>query len=97
MENDPHTFKNTVQSKILFLISTLVFLYWLLTRIINVYDSAIVGAIFEFLWLPMLAMLFVLPILSWAFFWKERFNVKSLYLYSVFIVIAAIIIVAIPR
>lgn len=90
-------FKNSSKSKIILLLSILVFTFWLLTRIINVYRFAVVGAIFESLWLSMLALLFILPILSWVFFWKESFNKRSLYLYSLLIIVATIIIIVFPK
>ncbi len=96
MQQFPGTFKNSKRSKIVVCLSIVVLLFWLLSRIINVYRFAFVGAVFEILWLPMLALLFIIPILSWVFFWKERFNRKSFYLYALLISIAAIIIVVLP-
>ena len=85
-------FKNSRTSKIVFLLSIIVSGYWLLGQVINVNSSALVGAIFEILWLPVLAMLFVLPIISLILLLKEKANIRSLYVYSAFLGVATILI-----
>jgi hypothetical protein len=52
----------------------------------NVYHFILVGVIYEILWLPMLIMLFLLPVVSMVFLFKEKFNIRSLYLHSVLII-----------
>ncbi len=47
-----------------FCLSWLITSYWLLNKIINVYEVTIVGVIYEILWLPMIALLFVAPIFN---------------------------------
>jgi hypothetical protein len=78
-------------SKIVFTLSLLTSVFWFLGQLVNVYYSAIVGAIFEILWLPMIALLFILPILSLIYWVKEKFNLKSLYLYSLLIILATVL------
>ena len=85
-------FKNSRTSKIVFLLSIIVSGYWLLGQVINVNSSALVGAIFEILWLPVLAMLFVLPIISLILLLKEKANIRSLYVYSALLGVATILI-----
>lgn len=82
-------FKNTPTSKIVLLLSMAVSLYWIFGRIININSNKAVGAIFEILWLPAIAMTCILPVVSCIFLFKEKFNVKSLYLYSVLILLIA--------
>lgn len=41
-------------SKIIFLSSLITFVYWLLGNLIPIYKYAVVGALFEILWLPMM-------------------------------------------
>lgn len=77
------SFLNTKKSKTIFLLSLLVSIICILGRTINVYQFAIVGAIFEMLWLPVLGMLFLLPIISLVLLVKERVNLRSLYIYSI--------------
>lgn len=80
-----------IRPKEVFILSILTSVFWCVGTHVNVYYFAVVGGIFEFLWLPMIVLLFVLPILSFFFFVKEKFNLKSLYLYSFLIVLATIL------
>ncbi len=84
-------FKNSKNSKIVLILSIFTSGFWYLGQNIDVYRFVLVGAIFEILWLPMLAMLFFLPIISLILLVKEKFNIKSLYLYSILIIIATIL------
>lgn len=85
---------NRKTSKLVFLLSLIVFIYWVLVSYIvtDVYKVAVVGALFELFWLPMIIGLAVLPIISLIQLVKERFNVRSFSLYSFFLSIGAIII-----
>jgi hypothetical protein len=85
-------FKNSRTSKMVFLLSIIVSGYWWLGQVINVNSVALVGAIFEILWLPVLVMLFVLPIISIILLLKEKVNVRSLYVYSILLGVATILI-----
>jgi len=90
MKDHSTPFKITQTSKMVFLLSLIASGYWWLATGINVYSNAIVGAIFEILWLPVLGMLFLLPIISLVLLVKERVDVRSLYIYSIFIGITTI-------
>ena len=83
-------FINTKISKIIFLVSIIASINWVLGRTINVYHFAVVGAIFEMLWLPVLALIFILPVASLIFWIKDKFNFRSLNLYSVLIILLTI-------
>ena len=85
MTQDSITFKNSRMSKILFILSIIIFAFWFVGKVIDVYQFAVVGAIFESLWLFMLLGLFLLPILSLIFLIKEKFNFRTLYLYTIII------------
>ena len=78
-------YKISKTSKIIFGLSIFVFAFWTLAWVINIYDIAIVGAIFEFLWFPITALMFLLPILAIYFLIKEGINFRSLYLYVLII------------
>jgi hypothetical protein len=80
-------FNNSRTSKIVFILSILVSVYWLLGQFINVYRYVLIGAIFEILWLPALIGLFVLPFISLIFIVEEKFSLKSCYPYSFLIVV----------
>lgn len=85
------SFTNSRTSKIVFVLSIIVSGYWWLGKVIDVYRFDLVGAIFEILWLPVLAMLFVLPIISVILLVKEKVNFRSLYIYSMLIVVVTIL------
>ena len=91
MKDNLTSLTNSRTSKIVFILSIIVAGYWWLGQFINVYNSALGGAIFEILWLPALAMLFILPILSLILVVKEKFSVRSLYIYAMLISITTIL------
>lgn len=55
--------------------------FWLIASTYNVYDNAAIGAIFEILWLPMIAATIAVPVLSIIFFFKDGRSNKSWFLY----------------
>lgn len=83
-------FHNSKDNKVLFVISIIVVIIVLIGRVINVYHFAVTGAIFELINLPTLALLFGLPLYCLYVFWKDRFNPKSLALYSALLLIMTI-------
>ncbi len=80
-----------MKKTVLFL-SILVSLFWLASRFINIYQFALVGAIFEILWLPMILMVFGLPLISFYYLLKDKFSVNSTYLYAILIMIFTFLI-----
>ncbi len=92
MKEHPTPFKNSRTSKIVFLLSIIASGYLWLGQVINVYSFALVGAIFEIFWLPILAMLFLLPIVSILLLRKEKLNIRSLYVYSTLLSVITILI-----
>jgi hypothetical protein len=85
MEQETTNFKNSRLSKILFVLSIYILAYWSIGKSINVYQYAIVGAIYEIMWLFMLLALFGLPIIALIFLIKEKFSFRSFYLYTIII------------
>ena len=79
--------------KPVFILSLLVSLFWLIGKAINVYRFAIVGAVFEIIWLPAIALTFILPVISFIFLIKEKFSLRSLYLYSFLIIVVPFLLV----
>lgn len=90
------TFANTNTSKLIFIVSVVVCLFWLVGQVMNVYHFTVVGAIFEILWFPMVVMTFLLPIMAVIFLIKEKFSLRSLYLYS-FLIVAATVLILVLR
>ena len=78
--------------RILFLLSLLSAIYWFVANSINVYQYAIVGALFELTSIPMLIALLVVPAFSLYYWYKEKFNLKSIYFYAFLIGIATFLL-----
>ena len=94
MPEDVASFQNSKRSHLVFMLCILVSCYWCLGMVMNIYRFAVVGAFYEILWLPMLGLLFVLPALSLLWWIKEKFNPKSLNLFSlVFLTITFVVLV----
>jgi hypothetical protein len=92
MARQTTSFNNSTLSKVCFVLSIVVFGFWGTGQIIDVYQHAFVGAIFEMLWLFMLLMLFTMPIIALIFLIKEKFNFRSLYLYTFIIAVTNILL-----
>jgi len=91
MNENSVPFKNSKAGRIIFILTIFVSGYWWLGKVINVYSYAFVGALFEILWLPVLLLLFVLPILSVIQLIKEKITIRSLYLYAILISVTTIL------
>src|SRR6188508_3271229 len=74
-----------------FVLTIIVTLYWYLPLLINVYRFPVIGAIYEILWIFMILGLFALPVISFIFWAKTKFNLRSLYFYSVIISLGGIL------
>ncbi len=80
------------QSLIILLLSLITLFYWFGGNLIDIYQYAIVGAIFEILWLPMILLVLVLPALSLFFWIKGKWSLKSVYFYSFLIGVFTILL-----
>ena len=80
--------------KPVFVLSLFVSLFWLSGLAINVYRFAIVGAVIEIIWLPAIALTFIMPVISFVFLIKEKFSLRSLYLYSFLFIFVPFLLVA---
>ena len=52
-------------------------LFWLLSKTIDVYQITFLGVLYEIIWLPMLVMLFVLPIINTYSLFKIKNSLMS--------------------
>lgn len=83
------SFKNSAINKALFIVSIITLVYWWSAKSLNVYKYAFLGAIFELLWLLMIAAVFIGPVFSILLFVRDKYNARSLVLYAfVFQVVA---------
>jgi len=64
MTENSNSFYRANTGKWLLAVSVIVSLFWVLSNSKDVYKIAGVGAVFEILWLPMLASIIVIPVLS---------------------------------
>jgi len=78
-------------SRVLFLLVTAAAVFAFLCKSIDVYSFAPMGAIFELLWIPTLATLFITPFIALKYWFDERFKLFSFNLYTTLICIAAIL------
>jgi hypothetical protein len=95
MEENSSLSKNSKTSAVIFALSILMFAHYCVAQTIDVYRIAFIGAIFEFFSLPMLAAIFVLPILSLVFWRQKRFNVRSFYFHSLILSVGTILFLVI--
>ena len=58
--------------KLHLVLSSSMLLYWLLSKIIDVYQITILGVLYEIIWLPMLVLFIVLPILNTYIIFKNK-------------------------
>jgi hypothetical protein len=92
MTDNKTIFKNPKVNLLILLLSILTASIWIIGTHINVYQNAFLGAIFELLWLPTLALFFGLPIAAIYFLYKDKFNIKSFNYLSITILLLAILI-----
>ena len=83
--------------KLLLTLSAIVSFFWILGSRVNIYQVAAVGAIFEILWLPIIILTITIPIISIVFWVKEKFNIKSLYLLSVILILSTLLMLALYK
>ena len=79
------------RSIIVFVLTIIVTLYWYFPLLTNVYRFPVIGAIYESLWIFMILGLFALPVVSFIFWAKIKFNLRSLYFYSLIISLLSIL------
>jgi hypothetical protein len=61
----------------LLVLSISMLLFWLLSKTIDVYQITFLGVLYEIIWLPMLVMLFVLPIINIYSLFKIKNSLMS--------------------
>jgi hypothetical protein len=76
------SFNNPVTNKALLIVSIITSVYWWSAKSLNVYKYAFLGAIFELLWLLMIAAVFIGPVISILLFVRDKYNARSLVLYA---------------
>ncbi len=87
--NNIQTFRS---GKLFLILSVSVMMYWLFGKIFNIYRFAVVGAVYELLWIFMTVILFMLPVITFIYWRKHQFSIRSLHLYSLLTSIATILL-----
>jgi hypothetical protein len=93
MKNNTSIFKNTIINKIIFVLSILACMFWILGQMFNVYNYALIGIIYEIFWLPCIISIVCIPIICTFLLVKEKLNLRSLNIYSVIIIVMSILII----
>ncbi len=70
--------------------SVFVLFYVVIFKAVNPYKYAVVGAVYEILWLFIVATIFIIPVIALWVLLKNKFSIKSFYLYSLLISAATI-------
>ena len=72
--------------------SVFVLFYVVIFKAVNPYKYAVVGAVYEILWLFIVAAIFIIPVIALWVIFKNKFSIKSFYLYSLLISAATIVL-----
>lgn len=75
--------KKTYTGKLALLLSLVTCAFWIGGNAFSVYAIPVVGGIFELLWVPMVILLFAVPIISSLITIANKFNSSSFYLASI--------------
>jgi hypothetical protein len=93
MTTNTNLFNSQRLSLALFILSVFSLIYWLTAKTTNVYKTAALGAVFEMVWLPMLAMLAIIPITSLIILIKKKVLFRSLSFYALIIIAMTILLI----
>jgi len=78
-------------------VSIVAALYWFVPLWIKIYDFKLLSAVYEIAWLPMVILLFVLPMVS-IFSWKkEGYPTKSKNLISLFLNLVTLLVLLLKK
>lgn len=77
---------------VIFFVSLLTMIFWILINQINVYDNKFIGIIAEMIWLPLIALIFVLPIMTFVLVSSRKFKNSKIIFLSLAIQVSILII-----
>ncbi len=96
-DDNSSVFKNSNLSKTFLVISLFVVVYLVFAGNKNKTNYGLVEQLIYAFAYPIVALLLIMPILSFMLWWKVQFNKKSLYLYSFFISITILLFLIISN
>jgi hypothetical protein len=76
----------------IFLVTLGASIFWIITKLVPIYENKIAGAVYEMLWLPVVVILFILPLFSFLLWAGEKFRVQSAHLFSIILAALAILV-----
>lgn len=76
----------------IFFVSLLTMIFLIVTNDINVYDNKFIGIIAEMIWLPLILLIFVLPILTFVLVSSRKFKNSKILFLSLAIQVTTLII-----
>jgi hypothetical protein len=82
---------NSRLGKGIFLLTLGASVFWIITKLVPIYENKMVGAVYEMLWLPVVIILFILPLFSFLLWAGEKFPVKSAHLFSIILAAMAVL------
>jgi hypothetical protein len=77
--------KTTKYEFLLFILTVFSCSFWIISRVFNVYSLKFVGGFFEFGFIPMLILFFILPVLLLIQVFKSKKALKSYPLFALLI------------
>ncbi|MCY1531491.1 hypothetical protein D9M68_667190 [compost metagenome] len=84
--------------RILLFINLFAIAIWIVGQNINVYRYAVIGAIFEMLWLPIMISIILIPFIALYFWYKDKFIATSKFLYFlVWVILSGAILFILTR
>lgn len=87
---------NTVSQRrfavLLFILASANALFWIIAFSIDVYKYALIGGLFEILWLPGILITFLAPFAAAYLWYKEKFSLRSINLITILITIAGFVL-----
>lgn len=85
-------YKKPAADIVIFFVSLLVMFFWILTNNINVYENKFIGIIAEILWLPLILLIFGLPIMTFVLISSRKFKKSKILFLSLAIQVTILII-----
>lgn len=80
--HEPEFLRKSQTERIIFFLSLFVMVFWCSVMLLDIYYFTLVGVFYEIMWLPMLLLIYALPIIAFVFWINSKFDVKTLYFYS---------------
>lgn len=77
----------------LFVLSVFVAVYWYLVQYIDVYQYAVLGVLYEILWLPALGLIHILPLINLYLLVKSEKKFNNLFLYGFLITTTSLLLI----